>query len=47
MEKLALNSTRGLKIYDLLKAEQIFIERSALTYINDFFGPAPPRPAES
>lgn len=46
IENLALNSTRGLKIYDLLRAEQVFIEQSALTYINEFFGPqAKPEPA--
>ena len=39
MAKLALNSAHGLRIYDLLRAEQVVIEQSALEHINSFFGP--------
>lgn len=37
--KLSLNSAHGLRIYDLLRADQVVIERSALEHINSFFGP--------
>ena len=37
--KLSLNSAHGLRIYDLLRADQIAIEKSALEHINSFFGP--------
>ena len=42
VEKLAINviggPAGGIKIYDVLRADRIVVEKSALAYINEFYG---------
>lgn len=44
VEKLAINviggPAGGIQIYDVLRADRIVVEKSALAYINEFYGPA-------
>jgi large subunit ribosomal protein L4 len=39
VEKLELNTVDALKVYDVLRADKILIEKSALKYIQEFYGP--------
>lgn len=39
LEKLTINSTEHLSVYDLLRADKIVIEKEALEYIQGFYGP--------
>eukprot|EP00232_Nephroselmis_pyriformis_P031136 CAMPEP_0182864260 /NCGR_PEP_ID=MMETSP0034_2-20130328/7077_1 /TAXON_ID=156128 /ORGANISM="Nephroselmis pyriformis, Strain CCMP717" /LENGTH=273 /DNA_ID=CAMNT_0024996513 /DNA_START=22 /DNA_END=843 /DNA_ORIENTATION=- len=38
IEKLKMNNCHGLSVYDVLRADKIMIEKSALAYLNDFYG---------
>jgi large subunit ribosomal protein L4 len=39
VEKLELNTVDSLSVYDVLRADKILVEQSALKYINEFYGP--------
>ena len=39
IEKLVINSTEHLNVYDILRADKIVIEKGALEYIQGFYGP--------
>lgn len=40
VEKLAINTAGAVQIYDVLRADRIVLERSALAYISEFYGAA-------
>eukprot|EP00884_Botryococcus_braunii_P022919 jgi/Botrbrau1/9310/Bobra.0111s0034.1 len=46
LDRLTINTIDCLNAYDILRADKIVIERSALKYIQDFFG-AKERPSEA
>jgi large subunit ribosomal protein L4 len=39
VEKLAINEANALQVYDILNASKIVVEKSALAYIQEFYGP--------
>ncbi len=39
VEKLELNTVEALSVYDVLRADKILVEQSALKYIQEFYGP--------
>ena len=38
VEKLAINTANAVQIYDVLAADHIVVEKSALAYLNEFYG---------
>jgi large subunit ribosomal protein L4 len=38
MEFLAINVANAVQVYDVLGAEKVVIEKSALAYINEYYG---------
>jgi large subunit ribosomal protein L4 len=38
--RLQMNAISGLRLYDVLRADKIVIERSALKHIQEFYGSA-------
>jgi large subunit ribosomal protein L4 len=38
MEKVVQTDITHLNVYDVLNADKVVVEESALTYINDFYG---------
>jgi len=38
IEKLTMNSTEHISVYDILRADKIIIEKAALEYIQKFYG---------
>lgn len=38
IEFLAINTANAVQVYDVLAADRIVIEKSALAYINEFYG---------
>lgn len=39
VQRLQINRTSGISVYDVLRADKVIIEQSALKYIQDFYGP--------
>ena len=39
IEKLVINSTEHINVYDILRADKIVIEKGALEYVQGFYGP--------
>ena len=38
IEKLAINTANAVQIYDVLSADRIIVEKSALAFLNEFYG---------
>lgn len=38
IQKLAINTANAVQVYDVLAADRIVIEKSALAYLNEFYG---------
>jgi large subunit ribosomal protein L4 len=38
VERLAINTANAVQVYDVLAADRIVVERSALEYINEYYG---------
>ena len=40
IEKLAINTANAVQVYDVLSADRIIVEKSALAFLNEFYGAA-------